>query len=162
MVLADIGRGVSLDYSQPVALQAGDTFSLLLLSEEKSWIYIIAQDSERNAIILHYGFLEANDLFSTNPIRLVPPGGQETIYVILSNVRETMLEAQIAAFQADASFRNGRNVINAVMELRRDILAIGEAPERPVQLGGSFRSFTNNDYMEGLSFSGAESISKPF
>jgi hypothetical protein len=152
LILADLKNGVSLPFSRPVALRDGDTVSVFILSAADAYVYIIGQDPERNVEVFYSGAVKAGENFRTGPIQLLPPGGQETIHIIVSGEREVRLEAQIAAYQAEKVFRAGRNVVSAALELRREILLLTEAPERPVQMGGSFRGFDN---LEGSGYSGA-------
>jgi hypothetical protein len=142
-----------LDFSKPVRLNHGDIINLYIQSTADCWAYIIAQDSDRNVVVFYSGRISAGRQFRTNPIQLLPPSGQDMIYIIVSRNPEAELERRIAAYERDSAFRNGRNIINSVMSLRRDYLNLAEAPERPVQLGGTFRG---TEVPEGKSYSGAD------
>lgn len=151
LVNARQNRG--LDFSRPVRLTHGDIINLYIQSTADCWVYIIAQDSDRNVVVFYSGRIFAGRQFRTNPIQLLPPSGQDTIYLIVSRNPETDLDERIALYEKDSAFRNGRNIINAALSLRREYLDLAEAPERPVQLGGTFRGTTAFD---GTRYSGAD------
>ena len=155
--LADNKKGVTLDFSRPLSLERGDTISIYIQSAVDCWLYIIAQDPNRDVAVFQSGQIKADEAFRTNPIQLLDSNGQDTIHIIVSREQEKILEARIDAFKKENAFRNGRNIINAALDLRRNILNLAEAPERPVQIGGAFRGFEDP---QGLCYSGAEKYFK--
>ena len=155
--MVDLRKGLSLGFSRPLRLERGDTVGVFLQSNADCWVYIVAQDSNRDVAVIHNGLVKEKEAFRTSPIQIMPPSGQDTIYIIVSRKQEKTIEDRIAIFEKEQDFRTGRNVINAVMELRREILNLNEAPERPLQLGGAFRGSEN---LEGINYSGAEKYFK--
>ena len=149
--LVDYKQSRSLDFSRPVNLKRGDAVNILVQSSADCWLYIIAQDSDRNVVVFHSGRIRAGEAYRSNPIQILPPSGQDTIYIIVSRNQEKNLEERIAAYTKDNEFRNGRNVVSAVLEMRREILSLAEAPDKPVPLGGAFRSYSD---FEGRNYSG--------
>ena len=155
--LMDNRQGTGLDFSRPVKLDRGDIISILMQSDFDCWLYIIVQDAERNVAIFHNGLIQAGNAYRSNPVRILPPDGQDTIHIIVSRDRERALEERISVFERNDTARNGWNLINAVMDLRREILRLSEAPEKPVQLGGTFRTIGE---IEGRNYSGSYRYSK--
>ena len=130
-------QGVS--FSQPVEMRTGESFNIIIRARQDCFIYLVAQDSERQMIVIANRRLRAGEDFQTGFIGLTPPSGSEQIYVIVSRTEQTGLQDAITAFIRQNNARTGRDLFNAVMEIRRSLSAFNEEPERPVTMAGAFR-----------------------
>jgi hypothetical protein len=158
LVMLDSKKSDSMPFSRQVNLNTGDIISFLFSADADCHLYIITQNQERNAALLYNGFVTAGKDLQTGPIQIMPPGGMETVYFIVSGKADQKLEEMIAEYRKINNFRTGRNIINAAMDFRRNISALNEAPERPVIMGGAFRGF--NQDLEGVAYSGADKYFK--
>lgn len=137
----------------PIQMEAGDVFSLYISPRAGCYCYVVAQDSQRTAAVLHSGRLSAGEELGLGPMRLVPPSGSEFFFVIMSLTEQKELQNKIKTFQRNGSPQNGRELLNQVLALRREVSALRENPEQPVLMGGTFRGERLSP--EGLKFSGA-------
>jgi hypothetical protein len=143
------GRG--LDFSRPVEMENGDVFSLEIVSQENCYAYIIIQESDRTMGVVLDRRLRAGEEYSTGSIRLTPPSGSETFYIITSRTEQKNLRAAINAHGKQNTSRTARDLTTAVMEIRRGVSRLKENPEKPVAMGGAFRGTETN----GTEYSGA-------
>jgi hypothetical protein len=140
--------------SRPVEMKNGDVFSLHIKLEADASCYIIIQDSDRAVSVLHNARQSAGSETLLGPMQLTPPSGAETLFIIVSAGTQSALETKIAAFTADAgSRRAGRELLNEVFSLRREVSKLKENPEKPVAMGGAFRS--SGKQTQGTGFSGS-------
>ena len=148
-------NGESLTFSRPVEMKNGDVFSIQINLETNAYCYVVAQDPDRSVAILHKAQQSAGSKIVLGPMQLTPPTGAESIYIIVSAGTQKELENKIAALTADAGSRKaGRDLINEVFNLRRDISKLKENAEKPVAMGGAFRKM--GEPIPGISYSGAE------
>ncbi|MDR2662039.1 MAG: DUF4384 domain-containing protein [Treponema sp.] len=149
--LALIKGGRGLDFSRPVEMEEGDVFSLAIVPRQDCYAYIVIQESDRvMSVILDRG-LQAEEEYSTGSIRLTPPSGSETFYIVISRTEQKNLRAAIDAYVKQNNSRTSRGLTTAVMEIRRSVSRLKENPEKPVAMGGAFRGTGTN----GTEYSGA-------
>ena len=145
--------GDGLPFTRPADMKEGDEFSLHIKLDEDAYCYVVAEDSDRNIAVLHKALQSAGSETVLGPMLLTPPAGSETLYVIVSKEAKTGLENKIAALMADGgSRRAGRELLGEVFTLRRETSQFKKNPEKPVAMGGAFRSGKKT---EGTVFSGA-------
>ena len=148
-------NGEGLPLSKPAEMKNGDVFSIQINLESNAYCYVIAQDSERGVAVLHNAQQSAGSKIVLGPMQITPPAGTESIFVIVSAGTQKELEAKIAALTTDAgSRRAGRDLVNEVFNLRRDVSKLKENAEKPVAMGGAFRKM--GETVSGTSYSGAE------
>jgi hypothetical protein len=150
-------KSQGLSFSRPVPMQNGDVFSLTIAGGAACYVYVIVQDSEHNVLTLHAGPARANEAVSIGPMQVTPPEGSETFYVVVSLNEQTRLQEAINAYAKSGNSRNSRNLINAVMEIRRFVSRLKESPEKPVYMGGAFRGETQT---QGTGYSGVDTYVK--
>jgi hypothetical protein len=130
-------QGVS--FTQPVSMRNGEIFSLNISGKAPCYVYVIAQDSKRKMSVLRAGRARAEEAITIGPMQLTPPGGDETLYVVVSLSEQTRLQEVVNAYKKSENSRNSRNLLNSIMEIRRSISRLRENPEKPVYMGGAFR-----------------------
>jgi hypothetical protein len=144
----------AVSFTRPVSMKTGDIFTIYLQSETSCFAYVLAQDSENKIVVLHSGSLNAGEELLLGPMQITPPGGSETFYVVMSLEEQKQLKNTINAFNRNnTNSRASRNVLNAVMDLRRAVSRLREEPEKPVYMGGAFRG-SGTPGIEGVSYSG--------
>jgi hypothetical protein len=144
-----------LSFSRPVTTQAGEIVYILIESENPCYCYLIAQDSERNLIILNNGKLQGNTILKVGPVEILPPTGTESFYVVMSALPRTNLETQIRSFsKRQKSQRTTNNVMDEIFNIRREVSSLQENPEKAVLMGGTFRGEEQKP-VEGTHYSGA-------
>jgi hypothetical protein len=150
---------IAISPERPVELQTGDRISFTLKSRADCFVYVIAQDSENAVAVLHSNPVRNGETLRLGPLRITPPAGRETIFFVVSSRERPGLSGAVNAVRASPnSARAGRDLLNAVYGLRRDISQLGENPERPLAMGGSVRG--TEDVPTGLLFSGAAAYVK--
>jgi hypothetical protein len=149
--LALIKDNEGIPFSRPIAMQDGDTFSLFIQANQACNAYIIAQDSERQMIVLLDKRLAADGSHQTNSIKLIPPAGTEIFHIVMSLEELPKLENAIKAFTRQNNTRTYRDLNNAIAAARRSASQFKENPEKPVGMGGVFRGAAHS----GTEFSGA-------
>jgi hypothetical protein len=142
----------SLSFAQPVSMRNGEIFNLTISGKAPCYVYVIAQDSERNVAVLRSGKVRADEAVTIGPMQLTPPGGDETLYVVVSLSEQTKLQEAVDAYKKSENSRNSRNLLNSVMEIRRSISRLKENPEKPVYMGGAFRG--TDTQPQGTEYSG--------
>jgi hypothetical protein len=143
---------ITLSLERPVRLETGDRISFTLKSQADCFVYVIVQDSENAVTILHSNLVRKEETLNLGPIRITPPAGRETVFFVVSSRERSALSRTVNTARA------GRDLLNAVYGLRRDISHLGENPERPLAMGGSVRG--TEDLPTGLLFSGAATYVK--
>ena len=149
--LALIKDNEGISFSRPIAMQEGDTFSLFIHANQACNAYVVAQDSERQLIVLLNRRFMPNGSFQTGSIELTPPAGTETFHIVMSLEELPDLQNAINAFDKQKDTRTTRDLNNAIAAARRSASQFKENPEKPVGMGGAFRG-TEHD---GTEFSGA-------
>jgi hypothetical protein len=132
-------KGQSFSLAQPAAMQTQDIITLSVSAKAPAYVYIIVQDASRDVEVLHSGRARANEVLSMGPLRIIPPEGTETFYVVVSLTEQTELQEAVDAYNENRSSRNSRNLITAIMNIRRSVSRLKENPEKPVSMGGAFR-----------------------
>ena len=149
-----LSSNIPVSFSQPIEMKTGDNFSLLLTSETPSYCYIIVQDSEQKVQVVNNSRLDAKEEVRLGPINILPPSGREVFFVVMSHTEQRDLSSKISIFERNATLRNGREVINEVLALRRAVSVLNENPEKPIFMGGAFRGGSDEGF-NGSEFSGS-------
>ena len=154
MALVKDSRGIP--FSRPVAMKSGESFTIVISAREDCFIYLVVQNSEKEVMVLLNQRLLAGETCYTGSIKLTPPSGSENFYAVVSRAEQKKLQNTIDARNKRANSRTGRNLLNAVLELRRGVSAFKENPEKPITMAGAFRGME----FEGTEFSGAAAYVK--
>ena len=137
--LSLVRENEGVGFSRPVAMKDGESFSIIIQTNQACYVYLIIQDSERNLSVLLSKRSSANETLQTPLFTLTPPGGSETFYVVISATEQKDLQAAIDAYKKQSDTRTARDLNNAIMEVRRSTSQFKENPEKPVGMGGAFR-----------------------
>jgi hypothetical protein len=140
-------------YSRPISMKNGDIFNILVKSDVSCYCYIVAQDSERNVLVLYSGRLNADDELNLGPIQITPPPGSELFFVVMGQGIQRELDNKISTFMKNQSQRAAGDVMDEIFSLRRSVSALRENPEKPVLMGGAFRDVETS--IPGITYSGA-------
>ena len=128
-----------IPFSRPVLMKDGDSFCIIVQPRQACYAYVVAQDSERQLIVLYNGRLAANETWQTPIILLTPPGGAETFHIVISQTEQSELKNAIETYQRQPGARTAQGLNTAIAGVRRDTSAFKENPERAVGMGGAFR-----------------------
>jgi hypothetical protein len=143
-----------LSLERPVKLQTGDRISFTLKSEADCFVYVIVRDAENAVAVLHNSPLGKGETLDLGPILLTLPAGRETVFFVVSSREIPALRRALGAWRANpGSARAGRDLLDAVYGLRRDISQLRENLEQPLAMGGAVRD--TGEAPAGLLFSGA-------
>ena len=156
--MALVKENVDIPFLKPVEMKDGERFSIIIRNNQECYAYIILYDSEKQMMVLLDRRLKANEKWQTSTMKLTPPSGTETFYVVMSLKEQKDLKKAIDAFNKESDARTIRNLNTAVMEVRRVASQFKENPEKPLNLGGSSRGIESNimEFSGGTEFSGAE------
>lgn len=159
LVLLNQGESVSVSTERPVKLQTGDRISFSLKSGADCFVSVIVRDAEGAVAALYSNPLRSGQSLTLGPMRITPPPGRETVFFVLSSREKPGLERVLDALKANpGSVRAGRDLLDQVYGLRREISQLRENPERPLAMGGSIRGA--EDSSAGILFSGADTYVK--
>lgn len=138
----------ALDTSRPIELGNGATLQIYIEQQPRTFIYLYLLDSADNLTFL---FPERADFYSTPPIggtfwvpsekehfELVPPAGQERMYLLASASRLIDLEELTAKFidRPDDPERKGA-IIQELKKIRRSHSALARNTEMSVPVAGT-------------------------
>ncbi|MCL7489072.1 MAG: DUF4384 domain-containing protein [Desulfobulbaceae bacterium] len=152
-VLADTATGLRpLDFSGSPELKTGTTLQIYLEQKPGAFIYLYLVDSSGDLTFIFPGDTEyykatkpSERIFRIPPdtarFELMPPGGQEKLYLIASPARLTDLEYLTAAFLRKPDDKNLRAaVIKELKLLRRRHSSLSQKTETSVPVAGTIRS----------------------
>ena len=156
--MALVKENIDIPFSKPVEMKDGERFSIIIRNDQECYAYIILVDSEKQMMVLLDRRLKADEQWQTSPMKLTPPSGTETFYVVMSLLEQKDLKKAIDVFNKENNTRTVRNLNTAVMDVRREASRFKENPEKPLNLGGSSRGIESNimEFSGGTEFSGAE------
>jgi hypothetical protein len=127
-------------FSRPFSLRDGDALSVSIQSEAPAYCYVVAVDSENSVAMLERTELKKDEGITIGPLVLTPPGGQEIFYIVLSGAPQKALEDRLDVLESRGESRTAmEEVVNEILQIRRDVSRLREQPEVPVSMGGSFR-----------------------
>ncbi|HER63521.1 MAG TPA: DUF4384 domain-containing protein [Desulfobacteraceae bacterium] len=157
-VLTDTATGLRpLDFSAPPKLKTGTTLQIYIEQKPGAFIYLYLIDSTGGLTFVFPGDTEyynsakpSDRIFRIPPdtarFELMPPGGQEKLYLLASPARLTGLENLTAAFLGkpdDKDLRAG--VIRELKLLRRRHSSLSQKTETSVPVAGTIRSRGGDD-----------------
>jgi len=157
-VLTDTATGLQpLDFSTPPKLKSGTTLQIYLEQKPGAFIYLYLIDSTGGLTFLfpgdtkHYSSSQPSDqIFRIPPdsarFELMPPAGQEKLYLLASPTRLNKLEKLTAAFMQQPDDTNRRaDVIKELKLLRRQHSSLAQKTETSVPVAGTIRSRGTDD-----------------
>jgi hypothetical protein len=157
-VLTDTPAGVqALDFTTPPVLPGGATFQVHIGQQPGAFIYLYLLDSSGG---LYFLFPKTTDYYATHPpaeetfripeadkrFELVPPPGEEKIYLLASSSRLTELENLTAAYLLDRTNPERRAaVLQELKSIRRRHSRLAQTTEISVPVAGTIRTRGEKD-----------------
>ena len=146
--LALVKNGQELCFSQPVTMTNQEKFNIKINTQQDCYAYILMENSQKQLFILNSRYMRANTNYDTGELRLLPPGGTETFFVVMSSVEQKALQEAINAYNKNKSESVAGNLNNAIRDVRREASRFRENPAIPPSIGGTIRG------KEGIEYSG--------
>lgn len=146
------GQQQALDASMPISLASGSTLQVYIEQQPGTYVYLYLLDSAEE---LHFLFPEETNSYNSLPAKnktyrippgtdrftLVPPSGQEKLYLMASSTRLAKLEKLTAEYLAkpQATERKGA-VIQEMKKIRRLHSRLAQITETSVPVAGTVRT----------------------
>ena len=159
MALQNIRTEDLLPFSAPVKSSTGERFRLVIRPEADCYCYVIAESTNGEEVAaLRAGLLDSGKEWLSPDIVLAPPGGSESIFVVVSRDEQAALVQSIDAYNSGNTPVRRRILMNEVLRIRGEVSRYREIPEKPIVVGGSARG--NPGRNEGVEFSGLDTYVK--
>jgi len=121
-------------------METGEEFLFSIISETNAFCYIVIYDSQRQVIVLHDQPVTALEEMFFGPFKLIEPTGTETIFIVMSNERQTNLENRIQNFNNNPRSRQAANNLHReVVNLQNNVSGLGEPVSSFIPSGGTTR-----------------------
>ena len=133
----------SVPVSQIIRMGTGETFQFTVNSDVNVYCYIICYDSQRQIMVMFDQQLTALQEAFFGPFRLTKPSGTETIYVIMSQGKQSNLETLIRNFRNNPQTRRHTNNLHReVVNLQNSVSRLGEPASSFIPSDGTTRGNT--------------------
>jgi hypothetical protein len=146
----------SLPFARPIALQDGTQFQVLVAMEGAGYAYVLYEDTNGSVAVLFQGEVKEGQLISLpsekKSFQVTPPDGTERIHVVVAKSRQAALEGLLKRLPT-----NSQTVIDELARMKATLSTVAEAPEKPVPMGGTFRTMPD---MKVAEFTGQDSYVK--
>jgi len=153
MSLQNVKTRETIPFGETVQAETGEQFRLIIQASGRSFLYVIAESPETDAIaVLCEKQMRKDETWQSGVLQLTEPQGIEYLFVITSLEEQKDLARSIAAFQNNQGFIQKRALRNEIYRIRSDISQFREAPEKPVLMGGATRGDPERN--QGVEFSG--------
>jgi len=130
----------SVPVTRPVRMESGDSFIITVRPDEDCYCYVVSHDSERKLYILKNEFVKGGIEIYLDTIEITDPPGTETVYVIMSLERQTMLESLIRAYNNNPDTQqDANNLYREVINLQNKTANLGEPASSFITSGGTSR-----------------------
>jgi hypothetical protein len=129
----------SVSISELIKMEAGDDFLVTIKPDEDCYCYMVYDDSEHEIFALKE-YLKGGIEKFLDPIPIFEPTGIDTLYVIMSLVRQTKLERLIQTYNINPDSKlNSINLLGEVVNLHTTVSSLGEPPSSFIPGGGTPR-----------------------
>jgi len=158
-VLADMPAETrTLDFTVPLSLPEGTTLQIYIEQQSGSYIYLYLLSSSGQ---LYFLFPEQTDYYSAHPpmekkfwipaksdhFELVPPGGQEKLYLMASGHRLENLEKLTEKYMENRDDPEKKAaVLQELKKIRRQYSTLAQTTETSVPVAGTVRTRGDQDY----------------
>ena len=140
----------SLPISQIIRMETGEIFWICIESTSDCYCYVVSYDSQRQISVVYDELLEAGDEIRLGYFRIANPPGTETLYVLMSLQRQTLLETLIQNLNANPDSRqHADNLRREVFRLQNDASSLGDPASSFIASGGTSRG--NEGYVTRFS-----------
>jgi hypothetical protein len=150
--LALVQNDQELSFSQPVPMKDGEKFSIKINTQKDCYAYVLMEDSQKQLFILNSRYMQANTNYDTDELQLLPPGGAETFFVVMSSVEQKTLQEAINNYNQNKSIATATTLNNAIRDVRREASRFRENPSVPRSMGGAIRGKDPREI--GIEYSG--------
>ena len=136
----------SVPINQIIKMETGQNFLIAITPASDCYCYVVCQDSERQIVVLHAAQLKGGNELPLGPYQIEDPPGTETLYVIISQTRQTKLEELIQAQKNNPGARQqANNLYREVVSLQNTASGLGEPASSFVPSGGTSRGNTQEN-----------------
>ena len=136
----------SVPINRQISMNTGQVFLLSISPASDCFCYVVCHDSDRQIAVLYDGQLKGGNEKTLGPIEITFPSGTETLYVIISQTRQTKLEGLIQAYKNNLSSRQqANNLYDEVKNLQKTASGLGEPANSFIPGGGTTRGNTQEN-----------------
>ena len=130
----------SLPISRTIRMETGEIFQISIAPVSDCYCYVVCYDSQRHIIVLYDQSLKGGYELFLDPVELKSPRGTETLYVIMSLERKTVLENLIQNHRSNPGSRQySDNLYREVVRLQNEASGLGEPTSAFIASGGTTR-----------------------
>jgi len=137
-------------YSQIITVENGQEWNIFITPASNCFCYVFSQNAQRKIYVLHDQAVKGKTNISLN---LFPENTPEnaTLYIIISQTRQTKLEGLIKSYKSDSSSQKIANNLRGEIAALQDMASeLGEPSILLVASGGTTRG-TAHDYVTRFS-----------
>jgi len=150
---------VMIPFSAPVQAMTDERFHLVISPAADCYCYVVVESSGNGSVsALYSGPLKANTIWNSPELRVQPPSGSESLYVVTSREEQGTLAQGISLLNDNSTVSQKQAVINEIFRLRSEVSQFREVPEKPVLMGGTSRG--DPERSQGVEFSGLNTYVK--
>jgi len=146
-------------FSAPVKVNTGEVYFIVITPASDCYAYIVYESSDGDEIVTIFtGKLKKDETWQSIGLKISPPKGSETFYVVVSLEEQKNLATRISALNTNSGPMQRRALLNEIYNIRSDVSQFKETPEKPILMGGAQRG--DPERSQGVEFSGLSSYVK--
>jgi len=159
MGVKNVRSGEFVSFSAPLQSYTGEQFQIVITPGAACYAYVIYESPDGNdVVVLYAGTLKKEELWYSDVLKMDPPQGSETFYVIMSLEEQKTLGERISALKSNSGSMQRRALMNELYRIRSDVSQFKETPEKPILMGGAARGSTDKN--QGVEFAGLSTYVK--
>jgi hypothetical protein len=137
-------EGIWQAVSPTVRVEVGQSFRVAITPFSDCFCYVLSQDAEQKITVLHDQPVRDHDEIFIEALKADNMQGGQTLYVIMSLVRQARLEGFIGAYTKTTNSRNANNLLGEIANLQDSVSKLGEPRSDIIQSGGATRGQTSS------------------
>jgi len=159
MGLKNIRTNEFISFSAPVKSFTGEQFQIVISPNAGCYSYVIYESADGDDVaVLFAGSMKKDELWYSDVLKMDPPAGAESFYIVASLEEQKALADRITALRSNSGSMQKRALMNELYRIRSEVSQFKETPEKPILMGGAARG--TPDKSQGVEFSGLSTYVK--
>ena len=149
--LLHVQSGKMIQFTDSVKSASGDKFRIVISPASACYAYVVYANGE-DVDVIYEGPIKNDETWYSGILELIPPGGQESFYVVVSQAEQQILAQKISELQQTPEPAQKEALINEIFRLQGEVSQLKETSSKPSILGGAARG--SPDKNRGVEYSG--------
>jgi len=155
--LLHVQTGDMIQFTSPVHSSAGEKFRIVISPESTCFVYVIYESLHEDLInVIYAGPINNDETWYSGILELIPPGGLESFYIVVSREEQKILTERINELKQVPEQKMA--VMNEIFRLQAEVSMVKEEPPKPALVGGAARGTPGKN--RGVEFSGLSTYVK--